>query len=226
MQCQCGCGKDAGVYPRTRGSQSRGDPRPYLRGHWNYRRRRDDLLPPNPSGVCLCGCGQKTAIAHQTDLTAGTVVGQHKRYWRHHGGRATWRDEITPDLWKEEDRGFSTPCWIWTGRSLNQYGHGKVTMRGRVLGAHRAMYEQIIGPIPQGLEIDHLCKQPSCIRPEHLEPVTHAENIRRSSLAKLTWVQVHFIRKSVLPPRFLAEQFGITRRTVHDIRSGRSWVAR
>ena len=50
--------------------------------------------------------------------------------------------------------------------------------------AHRVYYERHVGPVPEGLELDHLCRNPGCVNPEHLEPVTHAENIRRGYQAK------------------------------------------
>ncbi len=53
-------------------------------------------------------------------------------------------------------------------------------VRGKMLMSHRYAYEQLIGPIPAGLELDHLCRDPACVNPYHLEPVTHAENMRRS----------------------------------------------
>lgn len=70
-------------------------------------------------------------------------------------------------------------CWLWTG-SLNNRGYGQVAgPDGRLLLAHRAVYELFVGPIPEGLTIDHLCRVRACCNPAHLEPVTHAENVLR-----------------------------------------------
>lgn len=76
-----------------------------------------------------------------------------------------------------------TGCWIWI-RGKDSEGYGKLTARrasGKVGGvlAHKYIYENIHGPVSEGLELDHLCRNPSCVNPAHLEPVTHAENVRR-----------------------------------------------
>jgi hypothetical protein len=67
-----------------------------------------------------------------------------------------------------------SPCILWTGL-LNEDGYGK---RGSRL-AHRVAYEEQVGPIPEGLEMDHLCRVRNCVNVQHLEPVTHQENCRR-----------------------------------------------
>ena len=72
-----------------------------------------------------------------------------------------------------------TGCWLWSG-ALNRQGYGTAFGGRDKRLAHRFMYELHIGPIPTGLELDHLCSQPACVNPAHLEPVTHAENMRRS----------------------------------------------
>jgi len=71
------------------------------------------------------------------------------------------------------------PCWLWTD-PLNRYGYGRFarTSAHRVL-AHRYAYELLVGPIGEGLTLDHLCERPACVRPSHLEPVTNSENVRR-----------------------------------------------
>jgi transcriptional regulator with XRE-family HTH domain len=74
-------------------------------------------------------------------------------------------------------------CWIWRGR-INGFGYGEIKYRERRLKAHRVSYEHHIGPIPDGLDLDHLCRVRPCINPEHLEPVTRRENIQRSYEAR------------------------------------------
>jgi len=74
-------------------------------------------------------------------------------------------------------------CWIWTGNRAMGYGH--FWWEGRMRFAHRYTYELFVGPIPDGLEIDHLCRVRECCNPKHLEAVTHSENLRRSPLMRL-----------------------------------------
>lgn len=71
------------------------------------------------------------------------------------------------------------PCWRWTG-STNEWGYGLFRPRGRgLMKAHRWAYEHLVGPIPDGLFLDHLCRNRPCVNPLHLEPVTNKENLAR-----------------------------------------------
>jgi len=72
----------------------------------------------------------------------------------------------------------SGDCWIWTG-AMRENGYGHILLNGKMRGAHRVAYELAVGPIPHGLVIDHLCRTPACVRPEHLEAVTQRENVLR-----------------------------------------------
>ena len=69
-------------------------------------------------------------------------------------------------------------CWIWTA-CLNQSGYGVTYVEGRTRLAHIAVFELHRGPVPRGLQLDHLCRVRSCVNPWHLEPVSQRENIRR-----------------------------------------------
>lgn len=70
-------------------------------------------------------------------------------------------------------------CWLWMANE-DERGYGLFWINGTMRRAHIASYELQIGPIPAGLELDHKCRVHGCINPHHLEPVTHAENMRRS----------------------------------------------
>jgi hypothetical protein len=74
-------------------------------------------------------------------------------------------------------------CWVWTGARIanEKYPYGVVTQGGKRRGAHRVFYERFIGPIPDGLVLDHLCENPPCVNPAHLEPVTNSVNLDRGN---------------------------------------------
>jgi hypothetical protein len=85
-------------------------------------------------------------------------------------------------FWSHVDR--TEECWLWQGSRLAQRGgYGlfgiKRQGQGRTLRAHRVAYEISVGPIPDGLDLDHLCRIPACVRPDHLEPVTRRVNTLR-----------------------------------------------
>jgi hypothetical protein len=169
--------------------------------------------------LCECGCGEVPPTAQRTDPRFGWVKGEPKRFVNGHNRRKGPADYV------EEDRGYLTPCWIWQ-RALNNKGYG-LTGRGSTTGrqraAHRYFYELEFGPIPEGKQLDHLCRQPACVRPGHLEPVTRAVNLQRGAGAKLTPAMVRQIRDSSLSSREIARRLGVSHRTVCDVRSGLSW---
>lgn len=69
-------------------------------------------------------------------------------------------------------------CLVWTGR-INRNGYGRIYHDGDERMAHRVTYEAVIGPIPEGMLLDHRCRTRCCVNPAHLEPVTHSENTLR-----------------------------------------------
>lgn len=77
-------------------------------------------------------------------------------------------------------------CWRWVGTRSGKPGrtYGKATRDGKGIPAHRLGYELFVGPIPEGLELDHLCRFTMCVNPAHLEPVTRRENVRRAFAAR------------------------------------------
>ncbi len=106
----------------------------------------------------------------------------HYRLWQLHG-KPERLDRETPSHY---DRfwGFALPqegCWEWSGYTSRD-GYPRLSISNdpkRIVLAHRVSYELHKGPIPEGLQIDHLCHNKSCTNPDHLEAVTGAENTRR-----------------------------------------------
>lgn len=84
-------------------------------------------------------------------------------------------------FWAKVDK--TDTCWIWTA-STDPGGYGCFQVDGRSVKAHRWAFEILVGPIPFGLHIDHLCRVRSCVNPDHLEPVTVAENVNRGLRGK------------------------------------------
>ena len=76
------------------------------------------------------------------------------------------------------ERVTESGCWIWTA-SCDTKGYGGICVDGEMRKVHRVVYEITTGAIPDGLQLDHLCRVRSCVNPYHLEPVECRENIRR-----------------------------------------------
>lgn len=83
------------------------------------------------------------------------------------------------DFWARVDVGEPDDCWLWLGSTNGSNGYGRLGRRPTWHLAHRYAYEQAVGPIPEGLVLDHLCSVRLCCNPAHLEPVTQAENLAR-----------------------------------------------
>ena len=72
-----------------------------------------------------------------------------------------------------------TGCWLWTANTTGRNGYGRFSGDGGQMLAYRWTYEQLVGPVPEGMELDHLCRVRLCVNPSHLEPVSHRENCMR-----------------------------------------------
>lgn len=91
-----------------------------------------------------------------------------------------YADDVEGRFWPKVDK-QEDDCWLWTARTVDGYG---TFWMGYAIGhkkAHRLAYELLVGEIPVGLELDHLCRVRNCVNPAHLEPVTHRENARRGN---------------------------------------------
>lgn len=81
-------------------------------------------------------------------------------------------------------------CWEWMAGACSS-GYGTFSTDGKEIGAHRWAYEHLVGPIPDSLHIDHLCRNRRCVNPDHLEPVTQMENVRRGLAGERMRVRTH-----------------------------------
>lgn len=120
---------------------------------------------------------------------------------------------------------FKGECWLWP-YAVNAQGYGKVQSNKKVYDAHKWLFELIKGEVPHKTELDHICRNRLCVNPEHLQPISHAENCRRGSNAKLTENDVKKIRSlfGQKNQREIAEMFGVSRATIGLIFQGKRWV--
>lgn len=157
---------------------------------------------------------------------------RHYRRWKKHGD-PLWQPPTPEDrFWAKVDKngpdGFHSqtgenlgPCWLWTaGRSD---GYGVLRVGGRSVKAHRFAYKLLVGPIPSGLQPDHLCRVRLCVRPDHLEPVTSRENtLRGESFAARRAARTHCVQGHAYSP----ENTYVRRKGGRHCRAcGRVWVA-
>jgi hypothetical protein len=180
---------------------------------------RDEFMITRQGKLCDCGCGLPAPIATRNDASKGYVKGEPMRFVR---GHATRRN--VPDFVVTADG-----CWVWQ-RGLNPVsGYGQMSS-GEY--AHRTMYRKHKGEIPEGMQIDHLCRVRACINPDHLEVVTRSENARRGlagrhpkvAARRLTDAQVREIRTSKQSNRTLANQYRVSHETIRCIKNGRHYA--
>jgi hypothetical protein len=127
--------------------------------------------PIRSDHLCECGCGERTYVVRNNEPTRGIKRGEPRRFLPGHNRRRS------AEPYDVDERG----CWIWK-RSLDGAGYGKAwdPATKRLTVAHRLFYELANGPIPDGLHIDHRCRNKRCVNPGHLEAVTVTENNHRA----------------------------------------------
>lgn len=121
----------------------------------------------------------------QSALRRGMCNSHYSKWWREapmSERGPVQRPSVEERFWSKVARGDG--CWGWLGTlQTSGYGTFPIGRSGRVL-AHRWAYEHLVGPIPAGLTIDHLCRNRACVNPSHMEVVTRGENTRRALLLR------------------------------------------
>lgn len=126
---------------------------------------------------CLSGSGSTSATSAQ-QRPSGPGRGETVRRLHEPSSRTGYlgrRGSEEECFWIKVQK--TSGCWNWQAAKNQGYG----TFRGQ--RAHRWAYEKLVGPIPEGLTIDHLCRNRGCVNPSHMEPVTASENARRATAA-------------------------------------------
>lgn len=173
--------------------------------------------PEIPEGVCQCGCGEPTRRSESNRSRPGYERGQFRRFVNGHSYAKAKPYLVDPD----------TGCWVWQRAITGPKGsvYGVIKRNGKRIKAHRFFYEKFKGPIPDGYYMDHLCHNHMCVNPDHLEPVTPAENVRRGRLTKLTIEDAREIRRlaGTCLRKELAARYGVSYQVITTIILGKAW---
>lgn len=174
------------------------------------------LLKFAKPGVCACGCGTPTKISTYRAKAFGAFPGQPLPFVRGHGLYAI-RWAGAPEYLMDA----ATGCWNWA-RKIHTAGYGMIGNRY----AHRIFHQRFKGPIPDGFDIDHLCRNHRCVNPDHLEAVPHQINNCRGLRAKLSPdVVKEMVRQRSLGKsyRAIGRMFTVNNATVWRAVNAESW---
>lgn len=148
----------------------------YERDGWTYPKfERPGALHVLQRAVPCPACGAPVG-AYCKSRNGRPTVGNDPHFARQ---RAAAGEAIQTDadrFWAKVEK--TDTCWLWTA-GTNGCGYGRFWFDGRFVYAHRWAYEQVHDTIASGLVLDHLCRNPSCVRPDHLEAVTESTNVLR-----------------------------------------------
>lgn len=213
--CLCGCGERAPLALKNHKSHGEvsGKPVKYIPGHWGISEQKciscKKTLPRDAFAVKYAtrsdshGHSVPNGI-HSTCKDCQELIRQRVE-----------RPEYIVDP--------ETGCWNWN-RSLTPNGYG-ITGGQPAQTAHRYVYERERGPIPEGMTLDHLCRNRACVNPSHLEPVPQIINSQRSSKAILNAKAVREIRKlkGILPYHEIGSLYGVSYAAIAGIMNGSRW---
>lgn len=166
--CACGCGRETPIakHRSRKFGFKAGEHCMYLKGHSQVKGYPPETVEPP---LCACGCMRPVGRYTRSRRKLGAVKGN---FFKYHIGHVARKSSV---IFVVEWRGYTSACWTWK-MNKTAVGYG---LKGSML-AHKYWWQRINGSVPQGMELDHLCSNRGCIRPDHLEPVTRSENMLRA----------------------------------------------
>lgn len=153
------------------------------------------------------------------------------------------RESLETRFWSKVRRKGPKACWPWVAKARHAFGYGAINAgRGNLYYSHVVAYALAKGSVPAGAHVLHSCDNPSCCNPDHLRVGTHAENVAdvverkrlkgrtgptdpKRCAKRLNADLAAEIRSSTLPRKALAEKYGVTKHTIANVQSGRTWPA-
>lgn len=200
---------------------------------------KSNRTQPNPSGFCMCGCGQRTTLVEFTSAPRGRFKGDFNRYVANHSHalKSFEKYRVNP----------KTGCWDWL-RKKNPQGYGMMWRGHRCYGAHVLFWIDANGPIPEGCDLHHRCKNKGCVNPAHLEPLSridheardgrldflrdygksraHIERMRQSKQVKLTPEKREqaWTLKGTMSNKRIGTMLGVSSSTIDRLFDGTCWA--
>lgn len=174
-----------------------------------------NLEPETRGGYCQCGCGRLTTVPIRNDFSKGWMAGVPLPYCNGHFRRKPKRYEVDS----------VTGCWNWLS-TVSPNGYAGVFIGGKRWTVHRLIYETLNGPVPEHLDLDHLCRNRRCVNPEHLRVVTRHVNSQCGAKAKLNpelVVEIRRMREEGKSMGLIARQFGISCSCVQGVLNRTRW---
>lgn len=164
-----------------------------------------------PYGFCHCGCGQMTEISRWSDASHGYVKGEPRKYVKGHSG---YTKRYQPAYTIDPDTG----CWVWN--HATRYGYGVAKQDTGVVQMHRWYWEQVHGPLADGLQLHHKCGRRACVNPEHLEALSSYRHNRQHARLSLEDLDEIKALCRTMTQREVAAMFSVHPATVSRIARG------
>lgn len=175
----------------------------------------------------LCNGCNRTLEAKDFHKQKRSKDGLHCRCRECRGVKKRINQPVKDRLLENREIDQVTGCWNWTGET-NDFGYGRINIKGKKIVVHRVAYEEFAEPIPEGVFLCHKCDNPKCFNPYHVFFGTHKDNMRDRDVKgraakKLTEKDVREILSSELIDAQLARNYGVNQATIHAIKNGHTW---